>query len=139
MLLLEVPGEVTVAHLPQWAPHGVSQAHQWIARLAGLVMVTDHHHHVPGQEMGRGILALVGHLQDTKAGFLTTTCEGIGWITLMRILGTVASLRGHLHQSGAQGIMDEMAFWTEKDMRGDHYLHLRLHRLHLVEDGQIVT
>lgn len=137
MLLLEVLEDM-VAHLHQWGPHGVSQAHLWIVLLAGLVTATDLRLHAAGQEMGRGILDLVGHLLDMKAGFLITTSGGIGLTTLMKILGIVASLTGRHHQNGDHETMGEMAFWTGKGMRGDHYLRLHLLRHRLVADGLIV-
>lgn len=94
--------------------------------------------HVAGQEMGQEISDLVGRLLDMKAGFLTTTSEGIGLTTLMKILEIVASLTGHHHQNGGHETMDEMAFWTGKGMRGGHYLLLHLCCHHLVDDGLIV-
>ena len=96
-------------------------------------------HLMAGPEMALEILALGCHLQNTKAGFLTTSCEEIGWITLITT-EEEASLIGQCLWIGVTEIGEGIASL----MKGNHLTGdcplLHHHRIYLltVADGHMM-
>lgn len=93
---------------------------------------------VAGLEMALESLVLGCHLQGMKAGFLTTKCEGIGWIT-QTIIEEEPSWIGQCLWIGVIEIVGGIVSLKGKHLKGDHCLHLHHHHFLLtVADGHMM-